>query len=206
MANSVIKKRKARGSLSKEGILSAAQKLLHEKGLEALSIRKIANELNAGAMSIYNHFPTKQDIVSALVSDFVVRAHQQKHSKVDWEEWLYLTFKDIYQASTSEPEYLSLMINSSNIGVASVAIFEDALSCLIESGFSTQDASIAFHRLLSFTLGAAMLRNNSMPTNEGTVDASSPPDNAQPRMQAHHIMLGSGFDDSLRALISGIKR
>ena len=188
-----IKKRKPRGSLSKDAIVDAAKVLLHEQGIDALSIRKIANVLDAGPMSIYSHFSTKQDIVFALIEDFVARAHQKEHPVTDWQEWLYLTFVDIFTASANEPEYLMLMISSNNIGVASKQVFDGAVVCLTGAGFSSENAAIAFHKLLSFTLGAAMMRAN---LNQAGNESES---------AVHDVMTGSQFDTSLRDIIVGLK-
>ncbi len=190
---STIKQRKPRGSLSKEAIVDAAKTLLHEQGIDALSIRKIANVLDAGPMSIYSHFSTKQDIVFALVEDFVVRAHQKEHPVTDWQEWLYLTFVDIFTASANEPEYLMLMVSSNNIGVASKQVFDGAVVCLTDAGFSSVNAAVAFHKLLSFTLGAAMMR------------ASLAKAENENESVVHGVMMGSQFNTSLRDIIVGLK-
>lgn len=197
-----VKKRKPRGSLSKDLILSAAQGLLREQGIEALSIRKIANALNAGTMSIYSHYATKQDIVSALVAGFVKRAHDTLHDTSVCDEWLFLTFSDIYQATVAEPEYLLLMINSTNIGASSVSVFEDAVKRLVEIGFTSSEANRSFHKVLSFTLGAAMLRNNAAASISSEDEASL--GGSSYRVEAHNIMLGEGFDESLRQVIQSI--
>ena len=77
-------------------------------------------------MSIYNHFPTRQAIIYTLVSDFVSRAHQQAHPKDDWKTWCHGTFVDIYRASIAEPEYLTLMLQSHNIGEASTGVYRES--------------------------------------------------------------------------------
>ena len=185
--------RKPRGSLSKDVIVDAAKVLLHEQGIDALSIRKIASVLDAGPMSIYNHFSTKQDIVFALVEDFVARTHQKEREVMLWQEWLYVTFLDIFTAFSNEPEYLLLMVSSNNIGIASKNVFDDSLVCLMDAGFSFEDAAIAFHKLLSFTLGAAMMRVN---LSQATADGES---------VAHDVMTGCRFDVSLREIIAGLR-
>lgn len=199
LMNTSTKKRKPRGSLSKDVILDAAKKLLRENGIESLSIRKIASELNAGPMSIYNHFATKQDIELALVSDFVSRAHASSQPTTDWKDWLNNTFVNIFDASTREPEYLFLMINSSNVSTASISVFEESLACLMEAGFGTKDAILSFHKLLSFTLGAAMLKNNlSKFPSSSNVDT----ENQTLWEDAREVMMGSKFDESLQELIA----
>lgn len=212
MPESNSRKRKPRGSLSKQAILDAAKQLLHNEGIEALSIRKIANQLGAGTMSIYNHYPNKQDIVFDLVSDFVKRAHQSAPLEKEWRTWLKHTFLNIYQASISEPEYLTLMLGSNNIGTASLDIFEDSLACLLASGFSPKQAAIAFHQLLSFCLGAAMLQVNLTRFQQESTGSPNPGLNEQSHpncathwQQAHGVMLGQHFDESLEAQIQSLK-
>lgn len=212
MPESNSRKRKPRGSLSKQAILEAAKQLLHSEGIDALSIRKIANQLGAGTMSIYNHYPNKQDIVFDLVADFVQRAHKSMPIQSDWRAWLKQTFLNIYQASINEPEYLTLMIGSNNIGAASLDIFEDSLGCLLESGFSPTQAAIAFHQLLSFSLGAAMLQVNltrfqqeSSGDKNPDLDQNSHPHCYAHWQQAHGVMLGEHFTASLESQVASLQ-
>jgi len=50
-------------------IVTAARALLEGHGREALSMRRIADELGIKAPSIYKHFPDKAAIESAIVAD-----------------------------------------------------------------------------------------------------------------------------------------
>ncbi|MCG8671581.1 MAG: TetR/AcrR family transcriptional regulator [Pseudomonadales bacterium] len=209
MTESTEKKRRARGSLSKPVILEAAKSVLREDGIEALSIRKIATHLSAGPMSIYNHYENKQDIVRDLVADFVVRAHKQNSKEEDWQKWLASTFIDIYNATIDEPEYLTLMINSDNIGIASLNIFENTLACLINAGCKPEHAGMLFHQLLSYTLGAAMLHVNINASNDNgnpteKINSDDYPYSTQYGGLTHSIMGGSQFENTLKRIISDI--
>jgi AcrR family transcriptional regulator len=53
--------------LSRERIVAAAFTLVGRDGLEALSMRKLGQELGREAMSLYHFFPSKQHLVDALV-------------------------------------------------------------------------------------------------------------------------------------------
>jgi AcrR family transcriptional regulator len=50
--------------LSRERILLAAMRLADEGGIEALSMRKLAQELGVKAMSLYNHVADKDDLLT----------------------------------------------------------------------------------------------------------------------------------------------
>ena len=56
-------------------IVGAARMLLEEEGLEALSMRRLADRLGIRAPSLYKHFADKQELEAALISEgFVEQA------------------------------------------------------------------------------------------------------------------------------------
>src|SRR5271168_1493138 len=64
--------RRARGSLSREEILDAAQELVEAQGLQQLSMPALAKQLKSGVTSIYWYFRSKDDLLEAL-TDRVTR-------------------------------------------------------------------------------------------------------------------------------------
>lgn len=55
---------------SKEELLVVAKEIVAEQGIEHLSIRTIAKRLHIAVGSIYNYFPSKSDLLLAIVEDF----------------------------------------------------------------------------------------------------------------------------------------
>ena len=55
---------------SREQLLAAAGEIAAGRGLAGLSIRALAARCGVAVGSIYNYFPTKADLVAALVEDF----------------------------------------------------------------------------------------------------------------------------------------
>src|SRR5438034_7452211 len=53
--------------LSKERVLRAAVELADAHGVEAVSMRRLAQELGVEAMSLYNHVANKDEILDGLV-------------------------------------------------------------------------------------------------------------------------------------------
>ena len=56
-----------RSPLTKSAILNASLRLADEHGLEQLSMRKVAQSLNAEAMSLYNHIKNKEDLLDGIL-------------------------------------------------------------------------------------------------------------------------------------------
>jgi TetR/AcrR family tetracycline transcriptional repressor len=54
-------------------VLAVAESLLREHGADALSMRRIGDELGIAAMSVYTSFGNKQELVDALVADILER-------------------------------------------------------------------------------------------------------------------------------------
>lgn len=61
--------RRIRGSLSREEIVQAAREILQESGIEALSMRRIAERLGCSVASPYAHFENQEEIMRILVVD-----------------------------------------------------------------------------------------------------------------------------------------
>ena len=72
-----------RNQLSRERVLRTAVKYADRHGLEALSIRKLADELGAGAMSLYHYVPNKTDLIDGMV-DLVFAEIEPPSLDVDW--------------------------------------------------------------------------------------------------------------------------
>ena len=59
---------------TRERILSAARRLLNDKGYESTTTRDIAEAAQIASGTLFNYFPTKEAIVASLASDAVAEA------------------------------------------------------------------------------------------------------------------------------------
>ena len=55
--------------LSRERILEVARRIASDEGLDALSMRRIAQQLDVWPMSLYRHFADKEALLDALTAD-----------------------------------------------------------------------------------------------------------------------------------------
>ncbi|APA99272.1 TetR/AcrR family transcriptional regulator [Nocardia seriolae] len=55
--------------LTRAAIVDTAIALADESGLDALSMRRIAERMNAGAMSLYRHVPNKDTLLAAMTDE-----------------------------------------------------------------------------------------------------------------------------------------
>ena len=55
---------------NRELLLEAAKVIAHQEGLAAVNIRAVASACGVAVGSIYNYFPTKADLIAAIIEDF----------------------------------------------------------------------------------------------------------------------------------------
>src|SRR3712207_6654024 len=72
-----------RAPLSTERVLETAVAFADRHGLEALSMRKLADELGAGAMSLYHYVPNKERLIDRMV-DVVFAEIEPPSLELDW--------------------------------------------------------------------------------------------------------------------------
>src|SRR5687768_15581146 len=76
--------RRARGSLTRDLILDAAEEVARQ-GFEALTLRAVAARLDAAPMALYRHFTTKEELVNALL-DRILGRFAPEPPTGDWIE------------------------------------------------------------------------------------------------------------------------
>lgn len=67
----------------KELILSAASLIAYEEGLASINMRSIAKKCDIGLGTIYNYFPTKIDLVNAIIQNFWDECFKEFHHAFD---------------------------------------------------------------------------------------------------------------------------
>ncbi len=64
---------------SREQLLDAAKVIAYGQGLAAVNIRAVATACGIAVGSIYNYFPTKADLIAAIIEDFWRNSVRMEH-------------------------------------------------------------------------------------------------------------------------------
>lgn len=67
----------------KELILSTATTLAHEEGIASINMRAVAKKCDIALGTIYNYFPTKMDLVIAIIENFWNECFKEFHHAYD---------------------------------------------------------------------------------------------------------------------------
>ncbi len=142
----------ARIPLSKERVLRAAVDLADRGGSEAVSMRKLGQELGVDAMSLYHHVQNKDDILDGIV-DVVVREIEQSPAEADWKSALRGQVIAARTVMLRHPWAPPVIESRAEPGPATMRYMESVLVILRDGGFSLDLTHHAMHVLGSRILG-----------------------------------------------------
>ncbi len=92
-----------RRRLSPEAITATAIGLADAEGLDAVSIRRVAAELDARAMSLYDHFDSKGELLAAMHDEGVGEMLVDSPLPEDWRAAVAVSARMMYAAYVRHP-------------------------------------------------------------------------------------------------------
>ena len=144
-----------RKPLTRERVLEGAVALADEIGVEALTMRKLADALDVKPMTIYHHVPGKEQIIDGMV-DVVFSEIDLPPSDLDWSPAMRARCISARQALNRHWWAAPLMETRTSPGPASIMHHDAVIGCLRRGGLSLQMTAHAYAILDSFIYGFAM--------------------------------------------------
>jgi AcrR family transcriptional regulator len=151
-----------RTRLSKERVLEAAVALAARDGIDSLSMRKVAEELGAGAMSLYHHVANKEELLDGMV-DIVFGEIELPPTDVDWKTAMRTRALSTREALARHRWAVGLMEGRTNHGPANLRLHNAVLGCLREAGFSLELTVHAYSVLDAYIYGFALQETDMSP-------------------------------------------
>ncbi|HEX5823845.1 MAG TPA: TetR/AcrR family transcriptional regulator [Candidatus Limnocylindrales bacterium] len=141
-----------RTPLTRDRVLQAAVDLADRGGNEALSMRKLGQELGVDAMALYRHVRGKDDLLDGLV-EVIVGQIERPTSGGDWRANLREQAMAARNVMLSHPWARRVLEERGTGGPACLAYVESVLATLHDGGFSIELAHHALHVLSSRIFG-----------------------------------------------------
>ncbi|MFC7535530.1 TetR/AcrR family transcriptional regulator C-terminal domain-containing protein [Actinoplanes sp. GCM10030250] len=150
-----------RAPLSAERVLEAALTLADAGGTDALTMRRLGQELGVEAMSLYRHVANK-DAVLAGITDLVIAEIALPSVTDDWKSAMRQRGVAAHEALMRHPWAPALLMSRTNTGPAMLRYIDFTLGVLRQAGFSWELADYAWNTMDSFIYGFT-LRKLSFP-------------------------------------------
>jgi AcrR family transcriptional regulator len=159
MATQAHPRQEPRIPLSRERILRAAIELADQGGIEALSMRKLGQELGVEAMSLYNHVANKDDLLDGIV-EAVTAEIDLPPEGTDWKAAIRHTAIASHEVFLRHRWACNLMMHRPKASTVRMQWMEAVLRTLREAGFSADMTHHAYHALDSHITGFTLWQVN----------------------------------------------
>lgn len=188
-------------SLSKQRVVTEAVRLADSEGVDKLSMRRLADELGAGVMSLYYYVANKDELLDAMI-DVVFGEIELPTDPGGWKAAMRQRTVSARQVLARHPWAITLMESRTAAGPANLRHHEAVLACLREAGFSVEMATHAYWLLDCYVYGFA-LQEASLPFDTAEEFAAMgedvyipqlPPDQYPYLNEAAATLVAAGYD------------
>lgn len=144
--------------LNRELVLSTALNLVDDEGLEALTMRRLGQELGCDPMSLYRYAANRAALLDG-VAETVLNELPAAEEEQDWQDGLRRTAHELRGIALRHPNAVPLLVTrplSTPLGLRPLGALrpmERTLGLLTEAGFAQEDALHVYRAYYAFLYG-----------------------------------------------------
>lgn len=138
--------------------LNAAFDLIRDRGVDKLTMRKVAEYLDVSPMAIYKHFSNKDELLKAVLDEFIARADVLPEADLPWDQWLTQVAEGMFRTLQGEVSWLPLL-GAFEVGDNALEVTLRFMQKLMAAGFGFQQALEAYLAMLHLVIGAVTLQS-----------------------------------------------
>jgi AcrR family transcriptional regulator len=141
--------------LSRDRVLGAALELADGSGVEALTMRRLGEELGFEAMSLYRHVANKQDLLDGML-DLVLAEWHLPDGQGDWAEAIRTSARSVHDGLRRHRWAAQLLMTGSHIRPTRLRYMECLLGRLGGAGFDADTTYHVYHLLDGYIFGFSL--------------------------------------------------
>ncbi|MEU6488610.1 TetR/AcrR family transcriptional regulator [Streptomyces sp. NPDC046887] len=200
--------------LDRARTIRTALDLLDEGGLDALTMRRLADAMDVRAGALYRYFATKQDLLTAMAERMVDGVAESARDG-DWDERTARLARALRTALLAHRDGARVFAGTHSTGPNTLGFADSLVGVLREAGFGDDDAARALHAVANFTVGhtleeqAALRPGDGEPANPDVlreaVTAGAYPHLAATLPALISTDFSADFEFGLRLLLEGLR-
>lgn len=164
----------ARPGLTRQAVVARALEIGTAEGLEAVSLRRLAQELGVTPMALYRHVRDKQDLINAMTEVVLegIDATVGFRPDMTWNERMRLAIENYKEQIVARPLALPLSIAYAGEGPPSFwKTLEDLLAILLDAGFARREAIVLIRMISGLLAGYLLLLQQGAPSGAFPLEA-----------------------------------
>lgn len=140
-----------RSGLTRDDIVAAALDLVRREGIEAVTMRRLADEIGVTPMALYHHIPNKKELLDLAVNRVGIDV-QIAHDGRCWVDQIRDYAHSWREELHRYPGVAGYLLRQDAPPFIAWRVIDDAVSLLVESGFDERTAARAYAALANFVL------------------------------------------------------
>ncbi|RDI48419.1 TetR/AcrR family transcriptional regulator C-terminal domain-containing protein [Nocardia mexicana] len=137
--------------LTRGAIVAAARRIADAEGLSALTLRRVAQDLNTGQASLYRHIADRRELL-ALLNDDLARAFPVVRDGGPRErivrQWL-----GAHRVLLDHPWAAKVIIDAASVTATALPFAESGIGALLDAGLSPEVAARTYRAVWHLLLG-----------------------------------------------------
>jgi AcrR family transcriptional regulator len=148
--------RPAKPPLSEDLIVATALKILRSEGLDAVTMRRVATELDTGPASLYVYIAGRDELRRAMLDRVAGSVPVEEPDPARWREQLQALVLGLLRAMEDHPGIATVAVGHPPTTERSLLVAEYMMGLLLAGGITPQDAAWACDILPLITTASAM--------------------------------------------------
>lgn len=132
-----------RRPLTRQTIVEAAVKILDEEGVDALTVRRLGEELDTGSATLYWHISGKDELGELVYDHVMGEVKLPPPDPTNWQEQVKELARQAYRVMLRHNDLVRLSIGRVPVGPNMLRIMEWSLELLRGAGIPDQAAAYA---------------------------------------------------------------
>jgi TetR/AcrR family transcriptional regulator, tetracycline repressor protein len=145
-----------RDPLTREAIVAAAIRILDVEGLDGFSMRRVADELDTGAASLYWHVGSKDGLLDLIFDEVIGEQEVPEPDPERWQEQLKQVARTMRETILRHRDIVRISIGRIPMGPHALRYSERVLAILRAGGVPDQLAVLGHHLMISVVNGFTM--------------------------------------------------
>lgn len=146
-----------RPPLSQQRIVDQALTLLAEEGLDAVSMRRVAQALGTGPASLYAHLRNKEELYELMLDQLIGEVTVPEPDPRRWREQLKELMRSMVRVMTDHPGSAQLaIVTTVPTGTSALRVMEGMLAILRAGGLPDRVAAFAGDLIATYVSALAL--------------------------------------------------
>jgi TetR/AcrR family tetracycline transcriptional repressor len=153
--------------INREMVMRSGLKLLNEIGLEHLTLRRLAVELNVQAATIYWHFKSKEELLDEMATTVLTEGAANllpRRKSSNWKAWASTYGEGLRKTLMAYRDGARMVSGTKLTTTEPLKITETISTHIVAAGFPVRTAVVLLSTIYNYTLSFVMEEQAVFPT------------------------------------------